>query len=274
MMTSIGKTLKNFRKEHGLTQKDLSQNICSQSVLSRIENGEEIPNIIVIQQLCQRLGISIDQLIGDLFPDEVVWRKCFNKMFMYLRQERYLEIEAILEYLTEKHTIYLEKDRLQQYYFEAVCLFFIHHQPEQALQKVLQGVNILYGHHYQGFFDYKILLLSFAGKMNQFLEQFCEADKYYREAYQLYQSLMADYSEKTELVNLFTNYGDFLLQQEHLKPAEKVIDTGLAWCRQQHSYYRLPELLNLKILVLQKQGLEIETKQYRERLMNIHLLKS
>ncbi|MFV0559505.1 MAG: helix-turn-helix domain-containing protein, partial [Enterococcus sp.] len=38
---SFGAVIKTIRQERKLTQKMLSQDICSQSVLSRIENGEE-----------------------------------------------------------------------------------------------------------------------------------------------------------------------------------------------------------------------------------------
>ena len=54
-MNSLGAVIKEIRKNRKLTQKMLSEDICSQSVLSRIENNEELPNVLVMQQLCDRL---------------------------------------------------------------------------------------------------------------------------------------------------------------------------------------------------------------------------
>ena len=46
-----------------MTQKMLAEDICSQSVLSRIENNEELPNVLVMHQICQRLGVTLDQVM-------------------------------------------------------------------------------------------------------------------------------------------------------------------------------------------------------------------
>lgn len=60
---SFGGVIREIRKERQLSQKMLSQDICSQSVLSRIENNEELPNVLVMQQLCERLNVTIDQVM-------------------------------------------------------------------------------------------------------------------------------------------------------------------------------------------------------------------
>ena len=48
LVASFGTIIKEIRKEQKMTQKMLSQDICSQSVLSRIENNEELPNVVVM----------------------------------------------------------------------------------------------------------------------------------------------------------------------------------------------------------------------------------
>lgn len=250
-MEAIGQVLKEFRKEHGMTQKDLSKGICSQSVLSRIENNEEIPNIIVIQQLCHRLGITIDQLMLDFLPEELFLRKYFNKMFMYLRIGKYLEIRTTLEYLDERQITHLDKDRQLACFFKGVCAYFIDEDPETALKQIEQGLSICVSKKYDGYFDSRILLLSFAGKMNSVMGKVNEAQNYYNQSFELFKTMMADYSERSELSNLFVNYGTFLVKQERFDLAEKVVDMGLKWNRQQCSYYKLKELVELKIFMLE-----------------------
>lgn len=272
-MEAIGQVLKEFRKEHGMTQKDLSQGICSQSVLSRIENNEEIPNIIVMQQLCHRLGITIDQLILDFLPEELFLRKYFNKMFMYLRAGKYLEIRATLEYLEERGIAHLDKDRQQICFFKGVCAYFIDEDPQTALEQVMQGLNICVSKKYFGYFDSRILLLGFGGKMNSVLGNINEAQNYYNQSFELFKSMMADYTERSELSTLFVNYGTFLVKQDRLDLAEKVVDMGLRWNRQQYSYYKLKELLELKILMLEARD-ELQTIiNYRKMLRALEKIK-
>lgn len=273
VMEAIGQVLKEFRKEHGMTQKDLSEGICSQSVLSRIENNEEIPNIFVIQQLCHRLGITIDQLMLDFLPEELFLRKYFNKMFMYLRTGKYLEIRTTLEYLDERQITHLDKDRQLACFFKGVCAYFIDKEPEAALEQIIQGLSICVSKKYDGYFDSRILLLSFAGKMNSVLGRVSEAQNYYNQSFELFQTMMADYSERSELSNLFVNYGTFLVKHERLDLAEKVVDMGLKWNRQQCSYYKLRELLELKILMLEARDEFHTVINYRKMLRAIEKLK-
>jgi transcriptional regulator with XRE-family HTH domain len=273
VMEAIGQVLKEFRKEHGMTQKDLSEGICSQSVLSRIENNEEIPNIFVIQQLCHRLGITIDQLMLDFLPEELFLRKYFNKMFMYLRTGKYLEIRTTLEYLDERQITHLDKDRQLACFFKGICAYFIDKEPEAALEQIIQGLSICVSKKYDGYFDSRILLLSFAGKMNSVLGRVNEAQNYYNQSFELFQTMMADYSERSELSNLFVNYGTFLVKHERLDLAEKVVDMGLKWNRQQCSYYKLRELLELKILMLEARDEFHTVINYRKMLRAIEKLK-
>ena len=60
-MSQLGHRIKIIRKKNNMTQKILADKICSQSVLSRIETGEEVPNAVVLHQLCERLGITVSK---------------------------------------------------------------------------------------------------------------------------------------------------------------------------------------------------------------------
>ena len=54
----LGPLIKQKREELGLTQEDLADGICSVPTLSRIENGERLPNKSHSEMLLQRLGYS------------------------------------------------------------------------------------------------------------------------------------------------------------------------------------------------------------------------
>lgn len=50
------------RKRLGYSQVALSKDICTQSTLSKFENNGQIPSFSILEQLCDRLGLSIDDL--------------------------------------------------------------------------------------------------------------------------------------------------------------------------------------------------------------------
>lgn len=102
---SFGQIIRTIRLKRKMTQKMLAEDICSQSVLSRIENNEELPNVWVMYQICQRLGVTLDQVMM-LHSEEInktnqifaeIESHFVHKQFREMREK--MEDKAIKEYL-------------------------------------------------------------------------------------------------------------------------------------------------------------------------------
>ncbi|MDU6525143.1 MAG: transcriptional regulator, partial [Enterococcus sp.] len=63
------------------------------------------------------------------------------------------------------------------------------------------------------------------------------------------------------------------IKQERLDLAEKVVDIGLKWNRQQCSYYKLHELLELKIRMLEARDDLHSVIGYRKMLRALEKMK-
>lgn len=59
-MLQMGRLICQERKQKQLTQEELAKGILSKSEMSRIENGQRIPDIFVLAALLQRLDISLE----------------------------------------------------------------------------------------------------------------------------------------------------------------------------------------------------------------------
>ena len=60
-------TLKNLRKEKGLTQKDLAEKVgINWQVLSSYEQGYRRPDLVTLYNLSVALECSMDDLVADL----------------------------------------------------------------------------------------------------------------------------------------------------------------------------------------------------------------
>lgn len=62
MAQSLGEILKQARREQKLTQTTVAEGICSQAMLSAIENNRYTPNAELLIALCQRLSIELGRL--------------------------------------------------------------------------------------------------------------------------------------------------------------------------------------------------------------------
>ncbi|MQS75347.1 helix-turn-helix domain-containing protein [Companilactobacillus halodurans] len=104
------------RKELGLSQKELSNGICTQATLSKFENNGKIPSLKILIQLCNRLGLSLDSIIGvkDNKCQKVV--KQMNKAEFNLIIQEYKDAWKIIQSIDVDDLIH-DKEGLMQYYY-------------------------------------------------------------------------------------------------------------------------------------------------------------
>lgn len=71
--TKIGKIIKNARSRKNMTQVDLADAMgISYQAVSNWERGNSMPDISKIPELCEILGISMDELMGNDAPTQTV----------------------------------------------------------------------------------------------------------------------------------------------------------------------------------------------------------
>lgn len=68
----IGKKLRYYRKKNGLTQKGLAKDICDTTYVSKIENDKSEPPDETLDEFCQKLGITLEQLTENVDADKKV----------------------------------------------------------------------------------------------------------------------------------------------------------------------------------------------------------
>ena len=54
------------RKQLGYSQVALSKGICTQSTLSKFEKDSQVPSLAILTRLCNRLGLTIDDLTREM----------------------------------------------------------------------------------------------------------------------------------------------------------------------------------------------------------------
>lgn len=65
---NIGKKIKKYRKEAGLTQKQLAEKIGRKEItIRKYESGEREPRISIINDICEALNLPIDEFGEELF---------------------------------------------------------------------------------------------------------------------------------------------------------------------------------------------------------------
>ena len=84
----IGSFIQLCRKEKGMTQKDLAEQIgVSDKTISKWENGNSVPDTEILSSLCQSLDISVNELLsGEKLPVENYPVKAEENMMNLLKE--------------------------------------------------------------------------------------------------------------------------------------------------------------------------------------------
>ena len=84
----IGSFIQLSRKEKGMTQKDLADQIgVSDKTISKWENGNSVPDTEILTSLCQSLDISVNELLsGEKLPVETYPQRAEENMMNLLKE--------------------------------------------------------------------------------------------------------------------------------------------------------------------------------------------
>jgi transcriptional regulator with XRE-family HTH domain len=89
---TIGKFMQELRKEKNMTQKDLAEQIgVSDKTISKWENGNSMPDTLLLVPLCKALDISVNELLSGekLPPDDYSSKAEENIMRLLSDKENY-----------------------------------------------------------------------------------------------------------------------------------------------------------------------------------------
>lgn len=260
-MDSFGAVIKEIRKNRKLTQKMLSEDICSQSVLSRIENDEELPNVVVMQQICARLGVTIDQIMQFKTEDVHCLAYSFEKMANYFRHKKYQKLLTYLEENKVEQHLYLDTDWQRYYYYLGSCALFLHADYEKAVANLQKGLAFTYKAEKLNVSDAEIQIISCLGSTYGYLGKIEEAEHYLSLSIHYFNQLPNE-RVNAELTKIFYNYAYFLWCYYEERDAEIYINQGISWARKKNSYYYLSELFELKYQVLLRHQRLKEAEKY------------
>lgn len=140
---NIGDRLKMIRKNKGLSQKELCNDICSQGMLSQIENNHHISNIQILTQLCNRLNISLNEIVNYSSNEINSKQVLFNTLAELFYRREYQEIYNLIMDNQNSYN-YKEVDKQIILFYEALFYGFVQHDYHKAYELLEESVCITY----------------------------------------------------------------------------------------------------------------------------------
>lgn len=107
------------RKQKGISQVKLCEGICTQSTLSKLENKGQVPSVRILNQLCQRLDLTISDLSEGERPAKPVRLTVLDRVEQYLMAERFQQAIKLLA-TVDAAALTSKQLRMQYYYLKGM----------------------------------------------------------------------------------------------------------------------------------------------------------
>lgn len=258
---SFGETLKKLRQSQKMTQKMLAEGICAQSLISRVENNEELPNVVILQQICQRLDITMDQLMQ--FESEEINQRNdqLNKVHHHFIQKNYLKMAQLLKDESLINSLFWDADFQRYDYYLSICAFYVEKKTIKALQLLKKAISYTHKRENPNISILEIQMMADLGRMYQKNGQLEAAFIELERVYQLI-DVLPEERKNFELNKIYFYYGELLFEQQSYTEAFEIVEEGMALAQQFCSYYYLEELFTLNGKLLEVDNQSTEATEY------------
>ena len=271
MGLNIGRLLYGMRTKYEMNVKDICRGICSPSSYCMYENGEIVPDILLVNMFLDRMGFGILGLTAYISEKEVVYFKWKESTRACIRNENYKKLVMLLEHMPTGNVSLNKKIREQYAWFikgivaekdtadlkkatecyekalECTCGFLI------KSQKIEGTFSVREIHIYA-------IYLNLLCKVNP-----KEKEEVISRFYQLMQYVNVHYVEEQQKVRIYPLlvclWGNLVIEGKDTEGSFEIFEKTLELLRKQKSLYCLLEIMRLHILVGLKEKRDMSKEQ-------------
>lgn len=271
MGLNIGRLLYGIRTKYEMNVKDICRGICSPSSYCMYENGEIVPDILLVNMFLDRMGFGILGLTAYISKKEVVYFKWKESTRACIRNENYKKLVMLLEHMPTGNVSLNKKIREQYAWFikgivaekdtadlkkatecyekalECTCGFLI------KSQKIEGTFSVREIHIYA-------IYLNLLCKVNP-----KEKEEVISRFYQLMQYVNVHYVEEQQKVKIYPLlvclWGNLVIEGKDTEGSFEIFEKTLELLRKQKSLYCLLEIMRLHILVGLKEKRDMSKEQ-------------
>lgn len=258
-MVSFGNVLRDLRKQKKMTQKELSNGICTQALISLIEKGDIIPSVDICYKLGRKLNVSLDFLIEKMnYPNYEYIRELNLQIKTFLRERNYYEISAIVA--IEKASPNYKDPIFKQliHWQEGICKYYLEKNYEASLKILQDALSLRQNKH--SYSEREIEIINSIGIIHSEEKNNIEALNYFDKAIENLKKI--DYISDLQIeIKLLYSKAKALTQLNRYGDSIDFCNTAIKACNKLETTFLLGELLyqlgfNLESLHLFKQANE------------------
>jgi transcriptional regulator with XRE-family HTH domain len=142
--SNLGKKIKDLRVSRGLKQSELSDGICTQAQISKIERGDIIPLSSTLYLIARRLGVDISYFFGmnGIASNEYV-EEVMTQLYNARKQLEYDQVRDIVK-VEEKNPRILENPEYHQnlLWNKGIYTFYLEKDFERSISILQEAIDL------------------------------------------------------------------------------------------------------------------------------------
>ncbi|MFJ7733154.1 helix-turn-helix domain-containing protein [Lysinibacillus sp. NPDC097231] len=241
----IGTKIRSLRLSKGLSQKELSEGVCSQSMLSQIEKNKHTPNFHLLAKLCERLEVPLDELSEYTTTELTIKKNLKEKLSALFYQRKYEEIYGLIKSHHLHSFFYTPLDLQLLLFYKALYYGFTKGEHHKAYEILEEALYITYYENKSNLSYQEIIILNNLGIFIAKMEMFIESFRYF-------EIILQDIDTNTKIENdpkitlIYFNIANAYSKYGEYEKALKVSIQGIQWAnkpnvntqlRLSHLYY-------------------------------------
>jgi len=232
------------RKSLKISQVRLCKDICTQSTLSKFENNGRVPSLSILNKLCERLGLSVDDLYKNTSASTTHMRMVLDRIESEFMMESY---PKVAKSLTEVDVDEINNTvlKMQFYYQKGLFNAITNGKAEKSFFNFSQILDDLDERH-QTIYSYLAYVgLGIIYSRSNHLDE----AKFYFNKVLGYINLHKDENFQKDNINVYLRIltitfftAEFFIKLHEYDISSELINLGIKLCSEQHVTYYLPRL--------------------------------
>lgn len=234
--SDLGLEIKNLRKNRGFSQKELSNGICSQAQISKIEKGDVYPLATTLYELSARLGVDINFFFERVLVERLDYvEEVYNQIRQAIDEYDYQMVNDIVN-TEKKNPLYNNYLEFRQFimWHDGICRFHLETNVDEAIKLIDQAFELTHTQKYYS--EREIELINSKAVIYLLIKD-------YHLAIELYETLLHEHSNlKNEKdprikIRLYYNLSQALNRNKEYEQSIRISEEGIRYCVSKSNMY-------------------------------------
>jgi transcriptional regulator with XRE-family HTH domain len=240
--SAIGTKIRELRKDVGLTQGELAEDICTQALISRIEKGDIYPSAATLYQISKKLGVDVNYFFEIGSTPRLDYVKEVERQLTQLRIKlKYDEMMGIIKVEETNPLFYKDAANLQLlFWHKSIYLFEVEKDFEKAFALLKEAYDLT-ATQKKVLTEREIEILMTVGVFEFNLKNHERSMEYYEKVKSAL-STVEHLNDKSIKTRLLYNIARSLTRLEKYMESRKYCEEAVRWCVEEEHLWGLGEL--------------------------------